>query len=126
MMSGVRDHAKDATRKPSTASDMMAEDSTVPDSRTSTIVVRVIWYVMGFILVLLAFRFMLPLFGANLNTGFANGIFGVTAPFVSPFSGLFRNIPLSSVVELEPNVLVAIAVYALVAWGLVKLVTIAR
>lgn len=124
-MSDRGDEAKDAARTPGTSPDM-AEDSALLHGRKSTMIVRIVWYIAGFLFTLLAFRFILPLLGANLNTGFANGIFAVTAPFVSPFSGLFRNIPISHVAQLEPNVLVATAVYALVAWGLIKLIDIAQ
>jgi hypothetical protein len=96
-----------------------------PQNR-SNIVVRVIWYIAGLLLVLFAFRFVLALLGANLDNGFANFIFTTSAPFVSPFFGLFSYTPEYGVAQLEPSVLVAMAVYALVAWGMVKLMTITR
>ena len=92
----------------------------------SNVVVRVIWYIAGLLLVLLAFRFVLALLGANLDNGFANFIFKTTTPFVSPFFGLFSYTPKYGVAQLVPSVLVAMVVYALVAWGIVKLITITR
>jgi uncharacterized protein YggT (Ycf19 family) len=91
-----------------------------------TIVVRVIWYIEGLLLILLAFRFVLALLGANLQNGFATFIFNTTFPFVRPFFSLFRYTPAYGVAHVEPSVLVAMAVYALVAWGITKLVTITR
>lgn len=102
------------------------DGSSITQSHARTIAVRIILYITGFILVLLAFRFVLPLLGANLNNAFANGIFQVTGPFVTPFSGLFRNVTVDRFVQFEPNTLVAMVVYALIAWGLVKLITVAR
>lgn len=113
----MRNSLKDKTIEP---------DSSHRKKHGRTIAVRVVWYVAGIILTLLAFRFVLPLLGANLNTGFANGIFQLTSPFVSPFSGLFENITVDRVIQFEPNVLVAMAVYAIVALGLVKLIDILR
>lgn len=96
------------------------------DGQSQSLPGRVVWYLTGLVLVLLAFRFLLPLFGANLDTGFSSFIFTVTTPLVVPFSGLFSNIIVRQMFEVEPNTLVAMAVYALIGWGLVKLLTIRR
>ncbi len=91
-----------------------------------TLAGRIIWYIGGAISILLAFRFVLALLGANPASAFAHFIYNVTTPLVSPFFGLFGYTPTYGVSRLEVFTLVAIAVYALVAWGLVKLVTITR
>jgi len=88
--------------------------------------VRVIWYIAGLLLILLAFRFILALLGANLQNGFATFIFNTTLPFARPFFSLFSYKPTYGVAQLEPSVLVAMVVYALVAWGITKLVNITR
>lgn len=93
---------------------------------TTTVAGRVIWYIGGVVSILLAFRFVLALLGANPGNTFAHFIYSVTTPLVSPFFGLFGYTPSYGVSRLEVFTLVAIAVYALVAWGLVKLVTITR
>ena len=41
---------------------------------------RVVWYVAGVLLVLLAFRFLLSLLGANTTNGFANFIYSALIP----------------------------------------------
>ncbi|MDQ6857527.1 MAG: YggT family protein [Chloroflexota bacterium] len=69
---------------------------------------------------LLAIRFVLRLLGANAQAGFAQLIYGVTAPLVAPFQGLFGTVQ-SDASVLESASLVALIVYALVAWLLVKL-----
>lgn len=66
--------------------------------------------------------------GANPVSPFVNLIYGVTRLFVLPFEGIFRRgitegIETTSV--LEPSVIVAIIVYAIVAWGIVTLIRIA-
>lgn len=92
----------------------------------ATLAARIIWFVAGVILVLLAFRFVLILLGANRANGFAEFIFSTTNPLVAPFYGLFGYDLQYGVAKFEIYTLIAMAVYALVAFGLAKLVTIGR
>lgn len=87
---------------------------------------RLIWFVVGILLVLLGFRFLLSLLGANTSNGFAHFIYSVSHPFVAPFFGLFSYQDNFGVSHLEIYTLVAMAVYALVAYGLAKLITLNR
>jgi uncharacterized protein YggT (Ycf19 family) len=87
----------------------------------STLAQRIIWYIAGAILILLAFRFVLTLLGANPDNAFANFIYEVSHPFVSPFFGLFGYNLEYGVSRFEIFTLVAMAVYSVVAWGLAKL-----
>lgn len=82
-----------------------------------------IYFFFGALEILLAFRLILKLAGAGLSD-FVNIIYGITGIFILPFEGIFRRgytegIETTSV--LEPSTLVAIVVYALLAWGIVKL-----
>jgi hypothetical protein len=81
---------------------------------------QIIYWVFGLIIGLIAIRFVLKLLGANPQAGFAEFIYGITAMLVAPFVGLFGN-PQASGSVFEVQSLVAIIVYALVAWLLVKL-----
>jgi hypothetical protein len=90
----------------------------------SNLAERVIWYVAGVLLVLLALRFVLALLGANPTNGFANFIYSVSHPFVAPFFSLFGYRLQYGVSRFELYTLIAMAVYALIAWGLARLVTI--
>jgi hypothetical protein len=86
---------------------------------------RIIWYVAGVLITILAFRFGLVLLGANSNSGFANFIYSVSHPFVAPFFGVFSYNNLQyGVSRFEAFTLLAIVVYALIAFGLARLVTI--
>lgn len=80
---------------------------------------RLIYYFFGFIEVLLAFRLVLKVFGANASSSFVSGIYAVTGVFALPFSGIFRG-SYQGGSAFEPGTLIAIAVYALVAWGIVE------
>ena len=93
---------------------------------TQNVAARAIWFVAEVLLVLLVFRFVLSLLGANTTNSFANFIYTASHPFVAPFFGLFSYQQTYGVAHLEIYTLVAMAVYALVAWGLVKLVTLNR
>ena len=88
-----------------------------------------IWYILGVIEVLLGFRFVLKLLGANPNSGFVDFIYSVTGILTAPFDNIFgvtstKSGDVRSV--FEPSILVAAAVYALIAWGIVKLLNINR
>ena len=85
------------------------------------IATKVIWFVFGVIEVLVAIRFVLMLLGANAASGFVKMIYGVSGIFMAPFNAIFATQEVSGAV-FEWSALVAIAVYALVAWGLVALI----
>ncbi len=88
---------------------------------------RVIWYVAGILLVLLGFRFVLSLLGANSTNSFANFIYSASHPFVSPFFSLFSyNNQLNGESRFELYTLIAMLVYGIVALGIAKLVTLNR
>jgi len=83
--------------------------------------VQVIYLIFGIIEALIAIRVVLRLLGANPDAGFAQLIYGLTAPLAAPFAGLFGNSQAGGSV-LELHSIVALVVYALVARLLGKLV----
>jgi hypothetical protein len=87
---------------------------------------RIVWYLVGLIEALLALRVVLSILGANRGNAFAELIYGVTYPLVSPFFGLFGYTFEYGVARLEIETLVAMAVYALVGWGISRLFTLGR
>ena len=87
---------------------------------------RVVWYIAGVLLVLLGLRFLLSLLGANPSNGFANFIYSVSHPFVAPFFSLFSYHYSYGASCFEVYTLVAMLVYALIAWGITSLLTINR
>ncbi|MFA6492863.1 MAG: YggT family protein [Patescibacteria group bacterium] len=86
-----------------------------------------VYFLFGVLEILLAFRFVLKLAGASHTSGFVNFIYGLSGVFVAPFNGIFHT-SLAQGAEttsiFEPSALVALIVYALVAWGIVKLIQI--
>jgi len=98
-----------------------------PVSTRPRVVSQVIWFVAGVVLILLAFRFVLSLLGANTTNSFAHFIYTTSHPFVAPFFGLFSyNDIRYGVSRFEVYTLVAMAVYAAVAWILAYLADIGR
>lgn len=81
---------------------------------------QVIWYFLGVVEVLLAFRLILKLLGANPLNGFTNFIYTISDLFALPFSGILRTTASSDLV-LEWSTLIAMAVYAIIAYGIVAL-----
>ena len=82
---------------------------------------RIVWYVFGVIEVLIAIRFVFKLLGANAAAGFVQFIYGVSGFFVAPFNAIFGTQRVSGA-TFEWSALVAIIIYALIAWGIVALI----
>ena len=85
----------------------------------NTRAVQAVWWIVGFIDVLVAIRFVLKLFGANVAAAFVRFMYDVTWPLVAPFHGIFNTTQQGRSI-LEPESLVAIAIYALIGWGIVS------
>ena len=82
---------------------------------------RVVMLVFGVIEVFIAMRFVLTLFGANAEAAFVSFVYSVSDVFMAPFNAIFSTQRVEGA-TFEWSALVAIAVYALVAWGLVSLI----
>jgi len=90
---------------------------------------NIVYYILGVLEVLLAFRLVFKLLGANPQSPFVSFIYSVSQAFLAPFNGIFRatvtkGIEAQSV--LEPTTIIAMIVYAVLAWGIVKLIEISR
>lgn len=92
----------------------------------AVVIKRVVWYIAGFIIALLAIRVILLLLGANRDSGFVDFVYALSEIFAAPFYGIFSYVPAYGQSVLEVSSLVAIAVYALVAWGIAKLATLTK
>ena len=81
---------------------------------------QVVWYLLGLIEVLLAFRLVLKLAAANPYAGFSSFIYAVTYVFAAPFLNVFRVTQVAGSV-FEWTTLLAMFVYWVLAIGIVKL-----
>lgn len=88
---------------------------------------QIVYYILGILEVLFAFRLVFKLLGANPYSGFVYFIYSVTGIFLSPFISIFRS-PVSRGIEtqavLEPSTIIGMIVYAILAWGIVRLIEI--
>ncbi len=81
---------------------------------------QVVWYIVGLLEILMAFRFVLKLLAANPAAGFSKFIYTVSYIFVAPFLSVFR------ITRVEGNIfewttLLAMAVYLLIGWGIIRI-----
>src|SRR3989344_3616508 len=81
---------------------------------------QIVWYLLSLLEVLLAFRFVLKLTGANPEAGFTSFIYALTWPFTAPFLAVFpRTIVQGSIFEW--TTLLAMFVYWVIAVGIINL-----
>ena len=71
--------------------------------------------------VVLALRLLFRLLGANPQNSFITVLYRLSHVFVGPFNGIFNDQALGNQSVLEVSTLIAIALYALLAWGLMAL-----
>lgn len=101
--------------------DAMSSGSTKPLYRGT----QIIWYLLGLLEALLAFRLVLKLLGANAGAGFTDLIYTATSIFVAPFTAVFRVSKVEGSI-FEWTTILAMFVYFLVAWGIIKLLVMGK
>lgn len=84
---------------------------------------QIIWYILGFVEVLLIFRVVLKALGANQSSGFTNLVYSITDLMVSPFRGILP-VSMTGGSVIEWSTLIAAIVYLCIAWGLIYLLDI--
>lgn len=78
-------------------------------------------FVFGVIELLILVRFVLELFGANTQSMFVQWVQQLSGIFMAPFNAIFGTQTVNGA-TFEWSALVAIAVYALIAWLIVALI----
>ncbi len=87
----------------------------------------IVYYILGALEVLLLFRLVLKILGAGTSSAFVRMIYFLSSIFIMPFEGIFqRGVTggIETTAVFEPATVVAIVVYSLLAWGIVKLIRI--
>ncbi|HEX6977089.1 MAG TPA: YggT family protein [Patescibacteria group bacterium] len=92
---------------------------------TVGVITNLVLYGAGVIEILLLFRFILKILGANPGSMFVSFIYTVSGIFEMPFRGIFHStatqgIETSSI--LEPSTVVALFVYLVIAVGITQLI----
>src|SRR5665648_709168 len=111
-----------------------ASEATVIDRNKATVLKeknfnggRIVYYILGLLEVILGFRLVFKLLGANPGSGFVSFIYSISEIFLVPFNAIFRSASTRGIETealLEPSTIIAMVVYALIAWGIVKLMAI--
>ncbi|QQG49948.1 MAG: YggT family protein [Candidatus Berkelbacteria bacterium] len=81
---------------------------------------QVVYYVLSVLEGLLVIRFAFKLFAANAANGLVDFVYDLTGPFVAPFRGIFAS-PVEEGTVFESSTLLAMVVYALVAYIIARL-----
>jgi len=85
----------------------------------------IIGIAFGTVEILLAFRLVFKLLGANPGNDFVRGIYTFTQYIVGVFEGIFPKVTTSgfeTTAIFEPATAIAMLVVALIAWGVMKLI----
>ena len=83
-------------------------------------ITRITYFVLGVLEVILLLRFLFRLLGANQGSSFVVFLYNLSHVFVVPFYGIFNDPTFGNSV-LEITTLIAMLIYALLAWGIVSL-----
>jgi hypothetical protein len=86
------------------------------------VLVNIVYFIFGVIIAITALRFVLLLLGANASAGFTRMVYQLSAPLMAPFAAVFGETRASGSV-FEWSALLAIVIYALVAWGIASLIS---
>ena len=97
------------------------QDKSVSRANTHSWVTNVIYFLLSVLEVILALRFFFRLLGANQDNGLTLFLYSLSHVFVAPFHGIFHDQALGTGNVFELSTLIAILVFALIAWGLVAL-----
>lgn len=104
----------------------MDKDSTQTEGLSGAVVAtRIVWFIAGFISIVLALRIIFLMLSANQGSGFVDLVYGLGGFFAAPFVGIFGS-PTYGQFYFDIASLIAIVVYLLIAWGLGKLFTLTR
>jgi len=99
----------------------IVEDPNLENRQMVSKVGQLVWLFFGLLEVLIGFRIMLKLIAANPNSWFTSFVYQLSDVFVWPFQNIVANPTfLNSVIEITS--MIAILVYAFIAWALVRLI----
>jgi len=99
---------------------------TTVQSEQRTFIVRLtqlVWLLFGILEALIGLRVVLRLIAANPASPFARLVYSASNLFVWPFAGLTRT-PAAEGMVLDIPSIIAMFVYALIAWAIVRLIWI--
>ena len=96
------------------------DSSNSPTTKPLYRATQIVWYVFGLLEILLAFRFVMKVLGANPAAGFTSFIYGITYAFATPFITVFRVTYVEGSI-FEWTTLLAMLVYWVIALCIIQL-----
>jgi uncharacterized protein YggT (Ycf19 family) len=99
----------------------VSQDKNLSRANRRSWVVNILSFLCGALEVILALRFVFRLLGANQDNSFTQLLYHLSQVFVAPFNGIFHDQALGTRSVFELSTLIAMLVFALLAWGLVAL-----
>lgn len=84
----------------------------------------IIWFVFAVLEIIIGMRVVLKLLGANPENAFASFVYDLAHPFLVPFFGIVDEPQPTSDSVLEVSSIIAMVVYLLIAWGIIRLLTL--
>lgn len=100
--------------------EVVTEDVAESHRQTLTWISGLIWFAFGVLEALIGLRVIFRLIGANPQNPFANFIYNSSRLYLVPFASLTANPAVDGLV-LEITSMMAMVIYALIAWGIVRL-----
>ena len=107
------------------------KDEGIPDQADMEVPLRtsknyhLLYYVLWILEILLFFRFVLKLLGANPTNAFAELIYGITFVLMLPFHGIFpEKVSSGTHASFDPSIVLAMIVYAIIFWAAAKFLVI--
>lgn len=87
---------------------------------------NIIYYILGVIEILLLFRLVFRSLGANIRNELVVSLYSVTKLLIAPFVGIFNIITPAGTTQyvIEPATILAMIVYAIIAYGIVRLIKV--
>jgi uncharacterized membrane protein YhdT len=82
---------------------------------------QLIWLLLGLLEAALALRVVFKLIGVNAANSFASLLYNITNLFVAPFASL-TGAPTAAGMVFEFSTIIAMVIYLLIGWALVKIV----
>ena len=87
----------------------------------------IVYFLFGVLEAALDFRIRFTLACVSVNSYFVRFIYGLSGMFMLPFEGIFRRgfaQGIETTAVIEPSSLVAVLVYAVLSWGVVRIIRI--
>ncbi len=97
------------------------EDRNLSRANARYWITTVTYFILGVLEVILALRLLFRLLGANQDNGFISFLYSLSHVFVGAFNGIFNDQAIGTTHVFEVSTVIAMLVYALIAWGIVSL-----